>query len=90
MNYITSTDLRTKTPDLLNTLLLGEEIELIHKSKVVATIVPKKYEGKAFSKRDMETMIAATKKLKIPNLSESEREKNYRTHLVKKYGKGLS
>ncbi len=42
MNLITTTELRTKTSDLVEKLLKGEEVELIHRSKVVAVIKPKK------------------------------------------------
>ena len=44
MNLITTTELRTKTSKLIESLLRGEEVDLIHRSKVVATIKPKEVE----------------------------------------------
>jgi len=41
MNYITTTELRTKSSNLVESLLKGEEINLIHRSKVIGAIVPK-------------------------------------------------
>lgn len=38
--FITSTELRTKTKWLVDTLREGKIIYLIHRSKVVATITP--------------------------------------------------
>ena len=40
MQYITTTDLRTKTPELINTLKQNGEVSLIHRSKIVGIIKP--------------------------------------------------
>ena len=38
--FITTTELRTKTKWLVDTLKEGKKVYLIHRSKVVATITP--------------------------------------------------
>ena len=42
MQILTATDLRTKTSELINSLLKGEDFTLIHRSRVVGKITPKK------------------------------------------------
>lgn len=86
MNYITTTDLRTKSKELIKILQEGHSVELIHRSKVVGEIRPKIYDPKPF---DPDKLAEITKKLNLPKLSYKERERRYRTHLTKKYGKGL-
>lgn len=90
MQYITTTQLRTKSTHLIESLARGEEVELIHRSKLVATIKPKKTEAKALSKRDIRELIKLARSLNLPKLTDAEMEKRYRNHLLKKYGKGLS
>ncbi len=90
MNLITTTELRTKTTNLLESLLSGEEVDLVHRSKIVATIKPKKDEPKSLSKQDIKAIISMAKKINLPKLSDKEIERRYRKHLLEKYGKGLS
>ena len=87
MNLITTTDLRTKVPLLLQALIRGESVELIHRSKIVGEIKPKKRNPKPFNP---ERFLKAISKLKLPKLSQKQMEKNYREHMMEKYGKGLS
>jgi len=42
MNTITATELRTKTKWFVNTLLKGEKIIIIYRSKIIATVIPTK------------------------------------------------
>jgi len=42
MNTITATELRTKTKWFVKTLLKGEEIIIIYRSKIIATAIPTK------------------------------------------------
>ena len=37
MKYITSTELRTQTKTFIRSLLCGESIEIIHRSKIIGT-----------------------------------------------------
>ena len=89
MNYISTTDLRTKSTHIVNTLKSGESLYLVHRSKVVGEIKPtvdtsklKRFNAKKFLK--------LVKQLNLPPLSDEERERNYREHIEKKYGKRFS
>ena len=86
MNYITTTDLRTKSSRLINSLLSGMETSLIHRSKIVGVIKP----SSTSKKFDVEAFKNAIKDLHLPKTTPDEREKIYRMHLMKKYGKNLS
>ncbi|MBI3343200.1 hypothetical protein HY032_03515 [Candidatus Gottesmanbacteria bacterium] len=87
MNMITTTDLRTKVPLLLQALIRGESVELIHRSKVVGEIKSKMRVPKPFNP---DRFIATVSKLNLPKLTHKQMERNYREHIMKKYGKGLS
>lgn len=87
MQTITTTELRTKSKELIKTLKQGRSIELIHRSKVVGEIKPKIYDPKPF---DPDKVAEIAKKMNLPHLSYKERDRRYRAHLMKKYGKALS
>ena len=87
MNYITTTDLRTKSSQLINSLLKGMEIALIHRSKVVARIQPVEETGRLFDASAFKRLITS---LNLRATTIQEREKMYSSHLLKKYGKNLS
>ena len=87
MDYITTTELRTKSKELVKLLKDGFSVDLIHRSRVVGEIKPKIYDPKPF---DPDKFLKIVKKLNLPKLSYKEREKRYRAHLMKKYGKGIS
>lgn len=87
MDYITTTQLRTESPRLIEALLAGESIELVHRSKVIGEVKPKKAEGKVFNAKKM---LEFARKMNLPKLSYKERERRYRQHLEKKYGKNIS
>lgn len=87
MNYLTTTQLRTKSSALIDMLLAGESVELIHRSKIIGEIMPKKPEGKIFNAK---RMLKLAEKMNLPKLSYEERERRYRRHLEKKYGKSIS
>ncbi|MBI5613633.1 hypothetical protein HY947_01805 [Candidatus Gottesmanbacteria bacterium] len=90
MNLITTTELRTRTSELIEALLSGESIDLIHRSKVLGEIKPKKYQAKTFTKETIERLALLTKKMNLPKLTDKQIEVRYRKHLMEKYGKGLS
>lgn len=90
MAYISTTQLRTSMPEVIIALLAGESIDLIHRSKLIGEIKPKKYAGKILTTAGIERIIAAAKKINLPKLTDKQLENNYRTHMMKKYGKGLS
>ena len=87
MQYITTTELRTMSKKLLELLRNGNSVDLVHRSKIVGEIKPKTYDPKPF---DPDKVAEIAKKLNLPKLSYAQRERRYRTHLMKKYGKGLS
>lgn len=87
MNYITTTDLRMKSSQLVESLRQGQSISLIHRSKVIGKIQPIQESVKKFN---AETFKKAVKKLNLPKTTYSQREKIYRKHLMEKYGKDLS
>jgi len=88
MNYITTTDLRTKTSKLKDSLKRGESTYLLHRSRVIGVVEP--YEQKE--------VIATAEKLKKfvslfpkgPKVSYKKRKEIYLKHLKEKYGKSLS
>jgi len=89
MNFISTTDLRTKSSEIVSTLKSGESLYLVHRSKVVGEIKPAvdKTKPKRFNAKKFLKLV---KKLNFPPLSDKELERNYREHIEKKYGKGLS
>ncbi|TSC87876.1 MAG: Uncharacterized protein G01um10147_379 [Microgenomates group bacterium Gr01-1014_7] len=89
MNYITTTDLRTKSSELIETLKKGGSVSLIHRSKIVGEIKPAQ-EPKPLTKEGIARIKKLAKELNLPKLSYKERERRYRRHLMEKYGKDLS
>jgi len=87
MNYITTTQLRTKTTDLIDALMAGRSVQLIHRSQILATINPP--ENKLAQPFDADEYLNLTKNFKISKLSDTQRKKNYNEYLMKKYGNYL-
>lgn len=87
MQVITTTQLRTKSKELVKVLQEGRSVDLIHRSKIVGEIKPKIHDPKPF---DPDKVAEIAGKLNLPKLSYKERERRYRAHLMKKYGKSLS
>lgn len=86
MNTITATQLRTKTRKLIEALLDGKEVSLIHRSKVIGVFKPKK-SAKTF---DAKKFMEITNHLNHPILTDAEIDKRYRAAMIKKHGKYLS
>lgn len=87
MEYITTTNLRTQSSQLINTLKKGTKVSLIHRSKVVGIIEPAIKSPKKFNAARFKKLVD---KLNLPATTYAQREKIYREHLMKKYGKSLS
>ena len=87
MQIITTTELRTKSKDLVKELREGRSVDLIHRSKVVGEIRPKIYDPKPF---DAQKFLEIVKKLNFPSLTPKQIETRYRLAMIKKHGKGLS
>lgn len=88
MNYLTTTGLRTQSSQLINSLKQGKKISLVHRSQVIGEISPIHTSIKAFDVKKFREFI------KMPedknSLSYQKRERIYREHLEKKYGKNFS
>ncbi len=96
MHVITTTQLRTQTTRLVKALEAGEDVTLIHRSKILGKIVvdtktndetvnptPKKvFDPKRFAK--------LVEELNLPPTTHAERDAIYRQHLEEKYGKPVS
>lgn len=89
MEYITTTNLRTQTSQLVDALKKGGAVSLIHRSKIVGVIKPKK-QPRPLIEKDIKQLKKLAKELKLQKLSYRQRETIYREHLTGKYGKGLS
>lgn len=87
MQVITTTELRTKSKELVKTLKEGHSVDLIHRSKVVGEIKPKLYDPKPF---DPEKFAKIVDKLNFPPLTPRQIEARYRKAMMKKHGKSLS
>lgn len=88
MQYITFTQLRTKSNKLAKTLEKGEEVKLIRRSEVIARVIPEKEtEEKTINAKKLEDKI---QKLDLPRLTFKEIDRMYRVAMMKKHGQGLS
>jgi antitoxin (DNA-binding transcriptional repressor) of toxin-antitoxin stability system len=87
MEYITTTELRTKSSELIESLRKGTIVSLIHRSKIVGVIKPQQETTKPFNAKEFAKFV---KDLHLPKTTDEEREQNYRNHLMKKYGKNIS
>lgn len=87
MQYITTTELRTKSKELVETLLSGQSINLVHRSKVVGEIKPKIYDPKPFNAKRVLKII---EKMNLPRLTSHQIEARYRKAMMKKHGQSLS
>ena len=83
MQVITTTELRTKSKQLVKILKEGRSVDLIHRSQVVGEIKPA-YDAKPLTEEGIKRIQEAAKKLNLPKLSYKERERIYRKHLMKK------
>ena len=83
MEYITATELRTKTKELVKYLKSGNSTNLVYKSKIVGIVSPV-MEKK--SKVVDEHFIKFMKKASLDTVTtKKQREQIYRKHLMDKY-----
>ena len=88
MQYITFTELRTKSSNLAKALEKGEEAKFVRRSKVVVRVVPDKdAKIKTINAKKLETTI---NKLNLPSLNSKEIDRRYRKAMMKKHGQSLS
>ncbi len=87
MQVITTTQLRTRSKQLVKALSEGQSVDLIHRSKIVGEIKPKNYDPKPF---DPDKFIKIVEKLNLPHLPPRQIEARYKAAMTKKHGKSLS
>lgn len=86
MQTISTTELRTRSKDLVKVLNEGKRVDLIHRSKVVGQINPKGQSQKVF---DAVRFLKIINKLNLPILTDEEIDKRYRKAMEKKHGKSI-
>lgn len=87
MQLITTTELRTKTTELVKALREGRSVGLIHRSKMVGEIKPNIHDPKPF---DPDKFTKIVEKLNFPKLTMRQIDKRYRAAMMKKHGKSIS
>ena len=87
MQVITTTQLRTKSKELVKVLQEGRSVDLIHRSKIVGEIKPKIYDPKPF---DPDKFLKIVKRLSLPKLTPRQIEARYRAAMMKKHGQSIS
>lgn len=88
MQYITFTQLRTKSNQLAKSLEKGEEVKLIRRSEVIARVIPEKEtKEKTINAKKLEDKI---QELDLPRLTLKEIDRRYKTAMMKKHGQSLS
>lgn len=88
MDYITTTQLRTESSRLIEALLAGRNVDIIHRSKVVGEISPKK--PTSLKVIDSQQLQKKIERLGLPSLTVKEMDRRYRAAMTKKHGQGLS
>lgn len=87
-HFITTTELREQSSKVVASLLAGENITLIHRSKMIGKITPIDSTHRVITdvKEFKKALDAAKPKKLIPR---NQREKIYRDNLKKKYAPNL-
>jgi antitoxin (DNA-binding transcriptional repressor) of toxin-antitoxin stability system len=87
MNHITTTDLRTKSSELIASLENGKSVSLVHRSKIVGKIMPASdVTNKKINAKSLQETIS---NLDLPQLSSDEIDKRYRKAMMQKHGKSI-
>lgn len=87
MHYITFTELRTKTPELVKALKSGQTVKLTYRSQPLADIEPTSQSQVKTS--DVAKLEVLIKSFPYPRLTVRQARAKYRRHLTQKYGKHL-
>lgn len=88
MEYITTTQLRTRSSQLVNSISKGNTVSLVHRSKVIGRIVPDN--NAAIKTINAKSLAEKVDKLGLPKLTLEEIDRRYRIAMIKKHGKGIS
>lgn len=84
MNYITTTQLRTQSSQLVEALKRGNTVSLVHRSKIIGKIQPADEQLHVFHLAEFRKLFKGVKRPKF--IVYKKRAEIYRNHLEKKYG----
>ena len=88
---ITTTELRTRSKELVKTLKEGGSVDLIHRSKIIGVFKPIEETKKPLTLaqlKELEALLTSIRPKKL--VPRKERNKVYRSNLEKNYGKRIS
>lgn len=87
MQLISTTELRTRSKELVTALLAGQSVNLIHHSRIVGKVKPvTKKQLKTIDSRSLQKKLD---KLPFPSLTPKEIDRRYRIAMMKKHGQGF-
>ena len=86
MDYITTTQLRTQTKQLVNQLKMGKKITLIHRSQKIGVIQADQDTKSETDKPEPGKLTKLIRDLKLPKLSDKQRAEKYLKSLAAKHG----
>lgn len=84
MQYLTTTDLRTKSSKLVALLKRNSTITLIHRSKIVGVVKPAEITYKPLDVKKFKQLLKNSRPKKL--IPRNQREEVYRKYLKQKYG----
>ncbi len=87
MQLITTTELRTRSKELVATLLSGRSVDLIHHSRIVGKVRP--VINKKLKTIDGRSLQNKLNKLPFSRLTPKEIDRRYRIAMMKKHGPGV-
>jgi len=83
MKYITASELRTKSKNLVDSLKRGDSTNLVYKSRILAIVKPMREEIPKVIDRNFLGLLS---KLSLNTITtKKEREQIYKKHLIDKY-----
>lgn len=88
MDFITTTNLRTQTPALIHSMSQGKSVALIHRSKIIGDLVPRKTQTVDVPSLEKFNLFMDRLGAKLPkrDLTSKQRQTAYHKHLKIKYG----
>lgn len=84
MDYLTTTELRTKSAKLIDFLKRDIDVTLIYRSKIIGRILPQIEEIGLKDLKGFKSFLEGLRPSKL--ISQRKRNETYRRQLVKKYG----
>lgn len=85
--YISTTELREQSSKVISRLKAGEDVTLIHRSRIVGVIKPIIVQPRPFHLLKFKKSLAELKQKRI--IPRSQRDRVYREHLLEKHGKNI-